>query len=136
VRGAIVPTGKCDLLIGLEPVEAARVSYKMKRTGKVLINDYAIYPPSVGISDYPKLEDIKRIIRKFVDEVVTIKAYDIALKAGGANSMNVVMIGAAKGLNALEMREKTIKEIIKEMFSGDYQKINLRAFEYGLRYFR
>ncbi|MHA1596749.1 MAG: indolepyruvate oxidoreductase subunit beta [Candidatus Asgardarchaeia archaeon] len=136
VRGAIVPTGKCDLMIGLEPLEVARSSYKMKRDGKVLVNNYAVYPSSIKTSDYPKIDEVKKIILKFAREVITINAYNIALKAGSASSMNVVMIGAAEGLNVLRIRESTIKEVIREMFSGDYQKINMRAFEYGLRYFR
>jgi len=136
VRGAIVPTGKCDLIIGLEPLEAARLSYKMKRDGKVLVNDYTVRPPSIRASEYPKIDEIKRIILKFAKEVITINAYDAALKAGSASSMNVVMIGVAKGLNILSIGENTIREVIKEIFSGDYQKINVRAFEYGLRYFR
>ncbi|WP_269849076.1 2-oxoacid:acceptor oxidoreductase family protein [Methanosarcina horonobensis] len=46
ISGSLIPAGKADLLIGLEPAETVRNLPFLKKNGKVIVNSHTIPPAS------------------------------------------------------------------------------------------
>jgi indolepyruvate ferredoxin oxidoreductase beta subunit len=134
VYGAMVPEGKGDLMIALEPVEALRYIYYMKRGSKALINNQPLPPVqvSMGLASYPPIEDIRRIIEeKFGSKVFLVNATEKALEVGDVITLNVVMLGAACSLPDFPIECDEIKSIIKTFFPEKLVDTNIKALELG-----
>ncbi|NMC76756.1 MAG: indolepyruvate oxidoreductase subunit beta, partial [Candidatus Methanofastidiosa archaeon] len=60
VYGTVIPTGKADIILAFEPLEALRNISFLKKGGKIILNTERINPISVslGESDYPPIDEI------------------------------------------------------------------------------
>jgi len=129
--GPLVPRGSADVLLGLEPMEAARCLHLLSRDGIAIVNTKRVLPVSVssGKLAYPDLdeffEEAKRIFRK----VLLLDATELAKKAGSILATNMVMLGVLTGY--LPLKQETIIETIKESVPEKYLMVNLKAFELG-----
>ena len=132
VHGPIIPTGKADLLLSVEPVEALRNVNRIAPSGTIIVGEYRITPTGVllGRSEYPNDEAILQDLVKFA-KVITFDAATLAQEAGGILTMNTVLIGAVIGLNLLPIKEKTIITAIKEILPNRYHTMNIEAFKKG-----
>ena len=133
VHGPIIPIGKLDILVGIEPLETLRYSYKLHKKSYVLINTYTIPPPSVSIGKehYPSLEEIENTLRRFTPLIYKINAAEIAKKTGSLVTMNIVMIGAIAGLRILPIEVNSFIKAIKTYFPEKYHEQNIKAFKLG-----
>jgi indolepyruvate ferredoxin oxidoreductase beta subunit len=132
VHGPIIPTGKADLLLSVEPVEALRNVNRIKSSGTIIVGEYRITPTGVllGRSEYPSDETILMDLAKFA-KVVTFDAATLAQESGGILTMNTVLIGAVVGLNLLPIKEKTVILAIKEILPNRYHAMNIEALKKG-----
>ncbi|MFX1575920.1 MAG: indolepyruvate oxidoreductase subunit beta [Promethearchaeota archaeon] len=132
VHGPIIPTGKADLLLSVEPVEALRNVNRVMPTGTIIVGEYRIIPTGVllGQAEYPDDGTILRDLVKFA-KVVTFDAAKLAQEAGGILTMNTVLIGAVLGLTLLPIKEKTIIAAIKTILPSRYHEMNITALEKG-----
>jgi indolepyruvate ferredoxin oxidoreductase beta subunit len=81
----LIPEGKCDLVVGLEPVEALRVLAQYGNPEvHLLINTRPIYPIDViaGNATYPELSFVLEKIQSLSQRVWTLNATEIALEMG------------------------------------------------------
>jgi indolepyruvate ferredoxin oxidoreductase beta subunit len=136
-KGALaptVPTGKCDILLSMEPAEALRnVSYLSARP-LVLLNTQIILPytVSLGKSCYPSLEIFCYELTALSAKVIAVDAFRIAEQAGNALTINTAMIGCLLGSGRLPISVKTVKKEIETRF-GPRAPANLKAFDLGYR---
>lgn len=132
VHGPIIPTGKADLLLSVEPVEALRNVNRVMSAGTIIVGEYRITPTGVllGRAEYPDDEAILKDLAKFA-KVVTFDAAKAAQEAGGILTMNTVLIGAVLGLTLLPIKEKTIIAAIKDILPSRYHEMNITALEKG-----
>jgi indolepyruvate ferredoxin oxidoreductase beta subunit len=128
--GSMVPLYGADLLIALEPVEALRYLNYLSKDGVIVMNTEPVYPVSVtcGSDVYPDVPEIIATLEN-MHAVKAFNAFDLALEAGNAQAMNVVMVGAAS--NYIPVAEDLLIECIKEMVPPKTIDINVRAFELG-----
>jgi len=130
----LIPKGKGDILIALEPVEAIRV---MRTYGnpevKVLVNTRPIHPVGViaGELDYPSLERIQRALNSLTSHVWMLEATEEAMNLGNPILSNIIMIGAISGLNLLPIGMPEFKAVIRNFFPAKLLATNQRAFEIG-----
>jgi len=116
----LIPKGKCDFVMGLEPTEALRV---LKQFGNpdvhMLINTRPIYPMDVIAGDavYPEVETVLEKIHGLSRSVWTINATDIALEMGDPIYSNMVMLGAllpskklTSNLDAFDRGKEAVRE--------------------------
>ncbi len=132
-----IPRGEADLILGLEPVEAARSCYfaSKKRTGFV-VDTYSIVPIYTMLhkEKYPELEEIKKLIAPFAKKAVYVNASNICDdKLGDAIFGNTMSIGVAVSAGLLPLKKNSIIESIKYS-SGKYAEKNVQAFRMGLEY--
>jgi indolepyruvate ferredoxin oxidoreductase beta subunit len=133
VFGPLTPTGKCDIMLALEPTEALRNMIFLSESSLVILNTQTIKPFTValGQSTYPNMDEILNTLRPVVNRVVTLDAAALAQKAGSLQSTNIVMLGALFGSGKIPIAIYKIKEIIKSRFPAKASATNLEAFNLG-----
>ena len=115
VRGALIPEGKADVALSLEPAEALRVVKYLGGGTTVIVNSSPVLPISVLLNEasYPELGDIEEVLGKVAGRVYTLPALDLAVKAGTSRSLNVVMLGAYMALGEPVLSMDAVKVIIE-----------------------
>jgi indolepyruvate ferredoxin oxidoreductase beta subunit len=130
----LIPEGKCDLLVALEPVEALRILEPYGCPGvKTLVNTRPIFPMDViaGNAIYPDLSKVIATISELSSKVWVINATEIALDMGDPIFSNVAMLGALCATNLLPMDRKRFEAAIGELLPSRRLAENLKAFDRG-----
>jgi indolepyruvate ferredoxin oxidoreductase beta subunit len=133
VYGPLIPTGKCNALVGMEPSEALRNIVYLSKSSLVLVNKAVTAPFTVfiGESKYPSLEEILSQLGKASGRIVQLDAAKTAQEAGNRLATNIVMLGALFGTGQLPIKIATIKETIRERFPAKLAPVNMKAFDLG-----
>ncbi len=130
----LIPRGKADIVVGLEPVEALRVltTYGNPQT-VVIANTRPIYPVDVTSGDekYPEPEEIQKALESLSRKIYSIAATEKAMEMGSPILGNMIMIGALLELNLLPLGPSEFREILAKNFSAQRLKTNLQALEEG-----
>lgn len=133
VYGALVPEGKCDYLLGFEPVEALRQVKFMKKDGVAVINEKPVVPVtvSIGQAEYPDVNKVISSLESYC-KVYRFDAYKITKKLGNPIVMNIIMIGAlCKVGEKLPLTKEDIVEVLKEKIPEKFLDLDLKALEEG-----
>lgn len=133
VYGPLIPMGKGDIIIGMEPAEALRNIVFLSNTGMVILNTKKVVPftASLGERDYPSLDTIIEKIKLIASKVVALNANQLAEEAGSPLTANIVMLGALFASDRLPMKADTMKEALKAHFPAKLAPVNLKAFDLG-----
>lgn len=126
----LIPEGKADMIISIEPMEALRYVSFLAPDGWIIANT----KPFVNVPNYPELSLVHERINSFPRSIL-IDAEKLAREAATARAANIVMVGAAAGRVGLETEE--LEEAITAIFTrkGDaVVQANLRAFHAGKRF--
>ena len=132
----LIPKGKADIVVGLEPVETLRVLTVYGNPKTVVIsNTRPIYPVDVtsGNEKYPEIEEIRRALENLSQRVYYIPATEKAMEMGSPILGNMIMIGALLELNLLPLRPAQFRETLSKNFSSRRLETNLQALEEGKR---
>ncbi len=127
VYSDLIPFGKADMILSVEPMELLRYLPYLKPDG-FLITDSN---PFKNIANYPDEEELKKQIEKFPNHRI-IDGKSLARKAGNMRAANIVLIGAASDL--LPFEDELIEEVIRELFARKGERIvqmNIDAYRYG-----
>jgi len=133
--GPLVPKGRGDVVVTLEPIEAIRVlAHYGNPAVEVLANTRAVYPASVtaGESTYPTLEEIKEMLKKLAARVWLIDATDEAVKLGNSILSNIIMMGALSAVGHLPIDQDDFTAVISRTLPPDKIADNLQAFALGV----
>jgi indolepyruvate ferredoxin oxidoreductase beta subunit len=133
VYGPLIPTGKCHVMVSMEPSEALRNISYLSKSSLVIINKAITVPftVSIGESTYPGLEEILARLGQASDTIIQLDAAKIAQEAGNRLTTNIVMLGALFGTGQLPIKIATIKETIEARFPAKLGPINIKAFDLG-----
>ena len=135
----LIPKGKADLVLALEPIEAIRVLVQYGNVNTVTIaNTRPYYPVDVNAGEavYPKIEEIKQAIESLSRKAFYMDATGIALKMGNPILTNMIMIGAFIELLKLSSILESIGDILYKKFNAKELKLNLKAIEKGIKLLR
>ena len=131
IASDLIPGGKADLIISIEPMESLRyVNMLHKETGWLVTS----MNPFNNISDYPELEEVLNDIWK-LPHYVTIDAEKVAKEQGSVRAANIVVLGAASPY--LDIKFELLENAIKNVFAKkgeDMVKLNLKALRAGRNY--
>ena len=132
----LIPRGKGDIVVSLEPVEALRV---LEGYGNpdvvVLVNTRPVYPIDVTAGDaiYPDFKEIKKALDSLSRKAYSIDATEKAIQLGSPILVNMIMIGALLELKLLPLDAIEFRETLLEKFSKKTLEINLQALMEGQR---
>ncbi len=90
IHSDLIPEGRTDLIISVEPMEALRYTSFLSPLGWIVTNK----KPFVNISNYPDFEEVWRTIEA-MPRGMLIDGEKIAREVATARSMNIVILGAA-----------------------------------------
>lgn len=127
IASDIIPKGKADLILSVEPMESLRYLPYLKPGGWLITNS----KPFVNIDNYPDIDIITSEIKKIKNHVF-IDADQIAKDLKSARSSNIVMLGAASPF--IDIDEETFFKAIHNIFISKGQDIvdkNIEAFKEG-----
>ena len=129
VYSPVISKGEADFIISFEKLEAARHAECLKKGGKIIVNTQTIDPMPVviGTAEYP--EGVIDAVKAAGADVQAIDALSLAVEAGTAKAVNVVLIGAMAKNMPLD-KEVWIKAL-KESVPAKFLELNLKAFEMG-----
>ncbi|HPC98074.1 MAG TPA: indolepyruvate oxidoreductase subunit beta [Bacteroidales bacterium] len=124
----LIPKGKADIIISVEPMEALRYLPWLSESGWIVSNSV----PYVNIPSYPPAEEITAEIKKIRNSIL-FDAESVARDCGSVRSANMVILGAAAPFIGLPLTE--IEKAVAGLFASkgeEVVKINLKAFRAGL----
>ena len=138
VHGSLIRRGGADVLLALEPGEAARVSAYLGPRTRVIMNAEPSVPIPVmlGQAMYPKVEEIRSSLEDIGCRVYSFNAQRQAQDAGAPRSVNVVVLGAYMALGDDVFTSEAVESALRSTLPGRYLEENLRAFEAGRRALR
>lgn len=125
----LIPEGKADVIIGVEPMEAIRHLNMLKSDGWLITNK----KPFINIPNYPDVESVLAEIEKLQHHVY-LDADNIAKELGTVKAANMVMLGAA--IPFIEMEFKFFEDALKVIFGKKGQEIidlNIAALKAGIK---
>jgi indolepyruvate ferredoxin oxidoreductase beta subunit len=130
IASDLIPQGKADMIISVEPMESLRYLPMLAPDGWLITN----IKPYVNITNYPDIEDVINEI-KTIPNHVAIDANQIAIDLGLRKSANMVILGAASPNLGLDLKdlENAITSIFKSK-GEDVISANLKAFNTGREY--
>ena len=133
VYNPVMPRASAHILLGFEPAECLRAANFLRPDCTAVVNTRTIIPSTVslGQASYPSLDEITAILRKLVRKTVMLDAASLALKAGDALMVNIVMVGALAGTGATPIQKKTYVEAIENLVPRGTEEINVKAFNLG-----
>lgn len=127
IASDLIPHGKADMILSVEPMESLRYLPFLNPEGWLVTNT----KPFINIPDYPAEEDIMVEVKKLPHHVA-LDAESIATELGTVKAANMVMLGAASPFLGLEYEK--LKDAIKFFFGRKGQELvdlNLKALEAG-----
>jgi len=127
----MVASGGADVLVALEPAEALRFSHFLSPEGIALVNTRPVLPVTVtaGSARYPPLPEILAPLKALCGKVIAMDATAHAKKAGSAQAMNVVMLGALAGF--IPLSEELIVQALSLVVPARFLEANMKAFALG-----
>ena len=127
IASDLIPTGKCDIILSLEPMEALRYLPYLNSEGWLITNETSF----INIPNYPSEESIKAELDKLPHKIV-LNVNEVAKQVGSPRVANIVLLGAT--IPFLDIEYEKVKESIHEIFQRKGENIvtlNLKALEAG-----
>lgn len=130
ISSDLIPKGKADIILSVEPMEALRYLDFLKPDGWIVTNA----APFVNITDYPEIETVLNKLKSRKNTIL-LDADKIAKELGSPRSSNIVMLGAASPF--IDIPYEALENAIKEIFLRKGDKVieaNINALSAGRAY--
>ena len=127
IASDLIPMGKADMIISVEPMESLRYLPMLSSGGWLITNT----KPFINIKNYPAMDKIMAEIEG-LPRHIALDADEIARQMGSPKSANMVILGAASPF--LDIEYESLQEAIRSIFrkKGDeVVQVNLDALEAG-----
>jgi indolepyruvate ferredoxin oxidoreductase beta subunit len=131
VESPLIETGKADVVVGFEILEAARALNMLKKNGSVVVNMKYI-PPNCASSDVkPKIVEGLMALLRAKALVHEVDGVGIAKKLGNMLVVNTVLLGALSALPDIPVKVESFQQAIAGRLKEKYINLNLKAFQLG-----
>lgn len=127
IASDLIPLGKADLIISLEPMEALRYLPYLAKNSWLVTNS----APFINIPNYPEPDQVMAEIDKLPRKIV-LDVDQIAKEIGSVRAANMVMLGASTPFLGIDYAE--IEAGVRRIFERKGEVIvslNLKALEAG-----
>ncbi len=130
IASDLIPEGKADMIISVEPMESLRYLPMLTKEGWVITNT----KPFNNIPNYPEVDKLMAEINA-LPRHIAIDADQIAVDLGSPKSANIVILGAASPFLGLEIKQ--LENAIRFIFGNKGEEIvntNLNALAAGRKF--
>lgn len=127
ISSDLIPKGKADIILSVEPLESLRYLSYLKPDGWLITNSQ----PFRNIDNYPDYDSVITDIKKTKNHKI-VDADALAKSLGNLKTSNIIMLGAAS--NYLELPYEALIKGIEGIFKDKGPQIielNIKAFELG-----
>jgi indolepyruvate ferredoxin oxidoreductase, beta subunit len=127
IASDLIPYGKADIILSVEPLESLRYLPFLSKEGWIITNS----KPFINIPNYPPIDNILAEI-KLQHNNTLLDAEKIAREAGSIRAANIVILGAAS--LHLDIAYEKLEEAIRYVFGrkGDnIVDLNIKAMKLG-----
>ena len=131
IASDLIPEGKADMILAVEPLESLRYFKMLNRQSGWVVTSIN---PFKNIPDYPPLEEVLAEIKK-LPRYIIIDADKLAQAQGSVKAANIVVLGAASPF--LGLKYGSLQNAIRQLFGKkgeDIVELNLKALEAGHRF--
>jgi len=129
----IISLGEADIVLGFEALETFR-SLNRCHAGTLVVANTGVtvpYTVATGQAKYPPVDRMLDLMGYQVGRLIALDAHDLALKAGNALAVNMVLLGALLSTRRVPFDTDTFLEIIRAHTPSKHLEINLKAFHLG-----
>lgn len=128
----VIPLRHADVLIGFELAEAARQLNRLKTDAFAVVNVDCIVPTNVALrqGEY-HCDEYLSVIKNNISRGFYLNAAPMAIEAGDARTLNIVLLGFSVGAGILPFEEDEIREAMECCVKPKLLEINRRAFLMG-----
>lgn len=126
IASDLIPEGKADMIISVEPMEALRYLPMLSKNGVIITAS----EPFINIDNYPEVEKVYEELKKH--NAIIVDADTLAKECGNIRAANMVIFGAA--VPSLEIDMQTIENSIRKQFGSKGEEVvelNLKAVKAG-----
>lgn len=130
IASDLIPFGKADMIISVEPMEALRYLPMLSPDGWIITNT----KPFINIPNYPDKNELLKEIEKIPNHIA-LDADKIAREIGSAKSANMVILGASSPF--LEIPVENLEKSIEKLFGRKGEsviKANKTALKAGIEF--
>ena len=125
----LIPEGKADVVISMEPMESLRYLPYLAETGTIVTSS----KPFINIPNYPDETTLQAELYA-LPSVVKLDIYSVAKEAGNPRGANMVLLGMAApyiGILSVEQLRNAISVIFARKGEAIVES-NLKAFDMGV----
>lgn len=130
----IIPEGRADVIVAMEPVEAMRMLDQYGNPDVItMVNPrpiQAIDTTGTG-TKYPSMDKLMADIEALSAKTWVVDATEEAQKLGNSIMANVILVGALVGSGVLPLDRKTMEPVLRERFPNALD-INMKALDRGI----
>ena len=128
VHSPMIEEGAADLLVSMEKLEALRWSHFLSPSGKALVCDLELAPPSVstGQAQYP---DVLGELSSRGVSFRLIDGFGEARTLGNLRVVNTIMVGAASV--GLDLPDASWRDAMRGLIPEKALEVNFKAFDRG-----
>lgn len=127
IASDLIPYGKADVIVSLEPMEALRYLPYLNKNGWIVTNTN----PFININNYPNMKEVMAELEKF-DNLIAFDMDKMAKDLGSPRSSNMILLGSTSPF--LGLNDEVLQESIKTFFLPKGEKItelNLKSYHSG-----
>jgi len=127
IASDLIPYGKADMILSVEPLESLRYLPYLSKEGWIITNT----KPFINIPNYPPIDNIIAEIKSQHHNTL-LDAEKLAREAGSVRAANIVILGAAS--LHLDISYEKLEEAIRYVFGRKGENIvslNLKAMKMG-----
>jgi indolepyruvate ferredoxin oxidoreductase beta subunit len=130
----IVPEGRADVIVAMEPVEAMRMLNQYGNPDVItMVNPRPIQAMDIaGIgTKYPSVDKLLEDIEALSAKTWVVNATEEARKLGDSIMANVILVGALVGSGVLPLDRTAMESVLLERFPKALD-INMKALDKGI----
>ena len=116
IQSDLIPLGKADIIISVEPMESLRYIPWLSADGWLITNT----KPFLNFANYPDINSVISEINKFPNHIA-LDADQIAKDLGAPKSANMVVLGAA--VSHLDIDYPIFEKAIRTLFKNKGEEI-------------
>lgn len=127
IHSDLIPNGKADLIVSLEPMEVLRYLPTLSPDGWIVTST----APYVNIPNYPEMAVIEKELSKG-GNLIAFDMEEMAKEVASPRSSNMVLLGAAS--HFIDITSDKIEAAIRSVFGSKGEVIveaNIKAFRAG-----